>query len=136
MVMLPSDAAGLDLANINEVLARHLASNDKVFFVIEIWVKLFPIILSSLVAAYSVITASIFYDLNLVANVSIYLFISSILISTGSIAFMLGLNSIIMVELRISKRITKHDKLLDEYTVQYLYKPIYDQSIDSIPNLV
>ena len=49
---------------------------------------------------------------------------------------MLGLNSIIMVELRISKRITKHDKLLDEYTVQYLYKPIYDQSIDSIPNLV
>ncbi len=125
---MPSDAV-FDSDHTNEILARHLASNDRAFFIMGIWVKLFPIILSSLIAVYSIVTTSIFYDLNLVVNVSVYLLIASIFVSVGSISLMLILNSEIIAELRIYKRITKYDKLSDEYTIQYLYKPIYDNSI-------
>ena len=125
---MPSDAV-FDSDHTNEILARHLASNDRAFLIIGIWVKLFPIILSSLVAVYSIVTSSIFYDLNLVVNVSIYLLMTSIFVSIASISLMLELNSEVLQELRIYKKITKVDKSSDEYTIQYLYRPIYDNSI-------
>jgi hypothetical protein len=120
---------GYDAAHINKILANHLASNDRGFFIVEMCVKFFPIILSSLIAVYSIITTSIFYDTNQVANLSFYILMASVLVFVLSIYIMLLLNKNMLVELRISKKIIEHSRPSDEYTVQYLYKPIYDDSI-------
>ena len=120
---------GNDSSHINEILASHLASNDMGFYIIGLWVKFFPIILSSLVAVYSVITTSIFYDINQVANLSFYILMASILISVFSIYIILTLNRNMLIELKIFKNVIGKDELTGEYAVQYIYKPIYDDDI-------
>ena len=93
------------------------------------WVRFFPIILSSLVAVYSIITTSFFYDINQIANLSFYILLACILFSIFSIYNMLTLNQSTLVELKISKKIFEHAKSSKEYNVQFIYKPIYDSSI-------
>ena len=127
MTSPPSE--GYDLTHINEILANDLASNDRTSFFIEMWVKFFPIILSSLVAVYSIITTSFFYYINRVANLSFYILLACILFSIFSICIMLTLNKDTLVELKISKKIVELSKPSKEYSVQYLYEPIYDNSV-------
>lgn len=117
-----------DLTRINEILANDLASNDRSSFLIEIWVKFFPIILSSLVAVYSIITTSFFYYISQVANLSLYILLVCIFLSIFSIYNMVTLNQSMPVELKISKKV-ELSKTSKEYSVQYLYKPIYDNSV-------
>ena len=127
--MAAQPSGGYDLTHLNEILANDLASNDRSSFFIEMWVKFFPIILSSLVAVYSIITTSFFYYINQVANLSFYILLACILFSIFSICIMLTLNKDTLVELKISKKIFEHAKSSKEYNVQFIYKPIYDSSI-------
>lgn len=129
MVTTASDSRP-DLAKLNEILARHLASNDRFYLIVGVWARLFPLLLSSLIAVYSVITASFFYGLSgLIDNTSIAVIQISILITIFSISSIIIINSQILVELRISKRITGYDKLKDQYTVRYEYRPIYEDRL-------
>ncbi len=120
--MTVPSTTGYDAADINRSLANVLASNDRGFFIIEMCVRFFPLMLSSLIAVYSIITTSVFYDINQMANLSFYILMASILIFVFSIFIMLIQNTGMLVELRVSKEIV-------ENKVRYLYKRIYDDSI-------
>lgn len=127
MISLPSE--GYDFTHLNKILANGLASNDRSSFFIEMWVRFFPIILSSFVAVYSIITTSFFSDNNQVVNLSFYILLACILFSIFSIYNMVTLNQNMLVELKISKKIFEDAKSSGGYNVQCLYKPIYDSSI-------
>lgn len=127
--MSAQQSGGYDLGHINEILVNKLASNDRSYFFIEIWAKFFPIILSSLIAVYSIISASVFSDVNQVVSLSFYILLACILFSVFSVYNMLMLNLSILLELRISKRIVEYDKSSKEYSVKHLYKPIYKNSV-------
>ena len=120
---------GYDAADMNRILANYLASNDRGSFIIEMCVKFFPIILSSLIAVYSIMTTSILSDINQVANLSFYILMASIFFSVFLILIMVMSNKDMLVELRISKNIIELAEPLNEFTVQHLYERIYDDSI-------
>ncbi len=128
--MTSSPKTASDLSHINEVLAKYLTFNDKSDFMIGVWAKVFPLLLSSLIAAYSVVTTSFFYGFSgLIDNVSILILLISFLLSLFSISFMVVLNGQILVGLNIQRSTPIYDKLADEYMVQYFYTPIYRDNI-------
>ncbi len=118
-----------DFETINKLLANHLASNDRDFFIIGIMAKFLPLFLSSIVAVYSVLTSSFFYDVNLVAISSVYITIIAFGVSGFSIFTMIIKNGDVLLELKINKDVSEMDKDSGEYSVLYRYRNIYDNNI-------
>ncbi|MEM0134174.1 MAG: hypothetical protein QXU18_02950 [Thermoplasmatales archaeon] len=116
-------------ANVNEILAQKIASDDRAFLVTGILLKLFPILFSSIVTIYSIISTSIFIDLIPVYTLSIDLLFASIILFGIYLFIMLESNSSIMTELKIYKEVTKDDKSSNKYTLKTAYEPIYDVNL-------
>lgn len=109
-------------------MAKFYANNERFDLWLEVWSKLFPLILSSLIAVYSIISASLFYGLsNLIYTSSVVLLIL-IVFTLYSVPFIVLLNAQILKGLKVTRSVRRSETSENELIIRQLYSPVFEKN--------
>jgi hypothetical protein len=111
-----------------EQMAKFYANNERSDLLLEVWSRLFPLVLSSLITVYSIISASLFYGLSYLIYISSIVLIILIVITLYSIPFMVLLNTLILKGLKVSRSATWSDTSENKLIIRTSYSSVFEKN--------